>query len=118
MLIAPAILLEGAAGILVVFECPDDLSRSPGLISQVLQEKIHYTEGPEEVGEDPRNGQKRGLMDPARHLVLEPSLGEKAPGVRDSFSCKHSSISPRPSGDRTGTQRPPTSQKKKKKKVH
>lgn len=92
MLIASAILLEGAAEILVpVFDCPVDLSRSPSL--KVLREKINFTEGPEKVGEDPRNGQKRGLMDPARGRGLEPSLGEKAPGVSDSLSCKHPSIS-------------------------
>lgn len=35
MLIASDILLEGAAGILVpVFECPVDLSRSPGSVSE------------------------------------------------------------------------------------
>lgn len=94
MLIASDILLEGAAGILVpVFECPVDLSRSPGSVSEGSQEKINSSEGPEKVGEDPRNGQKRGLMDPVRGLVLEPSLGEKAPGVSDSLSCKHPSIS-------------------------
>lgn len=94
MVLASNILLEGAAGILVlVFECPVDLSRSPECVSEGSQEKINSAEGPLKVGEDPRNGQKRGLMDPAQGRVLEPSLGEKAPGVSDGLSCKHPSIS-------------------------
>lgn len=63
-----------------------------GLSLKVLQEKINSNEGQEKVGEDPRNGQKQGLMDPAQGPV--PSLGEKAPVVRDSFSRKHPSITP------------------------
>lgn len=59
-------------------------SQGPSL--KVLQEKINSNEGQERVGEDPRNGQKHGLMDPAQGPVLEPSLGEKAPVVRDSFN--------------------------------
>lgn len=49
-------------------------SRGPPL--KVLPEQINSSE---EVGEDARKGQKQGLLNPARDLVMEPSLGEKAP---------------------------------------
>lgn len=62
-------------------------SQGPSL--KVLPEQSNSSE---KVGVDARKGQKQGLLDPARDLVLEPSLGEKPPVLGN--------------GDRSGTQPP------------
>lgn len=95
MLIASDILLARAAGILVpVFECPVDLSRSPGSISEGSPSENRFYRGAGESWRRPQKRTKARINGPRPGgLVLEPSLGEKAPGVSDSLSCKHPSIS-------------------------